>query len=251
MNAPVAAPILSIRAMGKRMESGGSVFELEIPELDLLPGRFYGLVGRSGSGKSTMLDLLAMVSRPSHVDFFGLEVAGRRIDLADIIGRADDAAISAVRLAHFGYILQSGGLFPFLTVRENLRLPFLLAERKVDEGQLEKLAGLYDMGAQLDKKPGGLSGGQRQRVSILRALCLAPEIILADEPTASVDENMAEIIVAELRRLAKARGATVVMVSHDIDLVSRVADEIITLKPEPVAAGVTRTVVRLRAEVSR
>ena len=237
--------VLNIEGMVKRMRSGGSEFVLEVPALAIERGRFYGLVGRSGSGKSTMLDLLAMVARPTEVSAYTLHVRGEVIDLSRIVRSDSDGEISRIRLSHFGYILQSGGLFSFLTVRENLRLPFMMSGRAVDEDLIERLVSIYDMGDQLDKKPSGLSGGQRQRVSVLRSLCLNPDIILADEPTASVDENMAEVIVGELKRLARDRGATVIMVSHDVDLVNAFADEVVSLKPEIMGDGVTRSVVRL------
>ncbi|MER9554336.1 ABC transporter ATP-binding protein [Mesorhizobium sp. M0323] len=235
--------VLNIQGMTKRLESGGSQFILEIPELNLRRGRFYGLVGRSGSGKSTLLDLLAMVARPSEVNRYELRVDDKTIDLSRMLLNGEDREISRVRLAHFGYILQSGGLFSFLTVRENLQLPFMLDNRPADQAFIERLVELYDMKGQLDKKPSSLSGGQRQRVSILRSLCLSPDIILADEPTASVDENLADKIIGEMKRLAASTKATVIMVSHDLDLVKAFADEVITLKPRYESSQITRTVI--------
>lgn len=223
--------VLHIVGMVKRLESAGSKFILEVPELKLSRGQFYGLVGRSGSGKSTMLDLLAMVARPSELERYELHVGGKTVDISRMLQQQHDDEISRVRLAHFGYVLQSGGLFTFLTVRENLHLPFLLYNKPIDHAFIEQMVKLYDLADQLAKKPAALSGGQRQRISILRALCLRPEIILADEPTASVDETMADKIVGDLKRLAASTGATVLMVSHDIKLVSDFADAIISLKP--------------------
>lgn len=227
----------------KVLHSAGAQFDLQVPRLELERGKFYGVVGRSGSGKSTMLDLLAMVAKPTEVHAYQLGLEDRAIDLADMVLKDDDQRISSVRLNHFGYVLQTGGLFSFLTVGENLRLPFMLSERAVDEEHLQRLVALYDIGDHLHKKPSALSGGQRQRVSILRALCLRPTIVLADEPTASVDENMADKIVADLKRLAAEQGVTVVMVSHDLELVRKFADAVVTLRPEVVAEGQVRTVV--------
>ncbi|QFR33585.1 ABC transporter ATP-binding protein [Ancylobacter sp. TS-1] len=240
---PASSTVLQIRSLTKILESGGSRFELRIPDLSFQRGRFYGIVGRSGSGKSSLLDLLAMVSRPTMVDTYELIADRETVDLANIVQSGDDAEISRIRLRHFGYILQSGGLFSFLTVRENLQLPFILAGIEVNEDTIRQFVELYDMVAQLDKKPSQLSGGQRQRVSILRALSLSPQIVLADEPTASVDENMAEVIVGELKRLSQLNGVTVIMVSHDLDLVRSFADEIITLRPEMIGANSTLSVI--------
>ena len=119
----------------------------------------------------------------------------------------------------------------------------MMAGRAVDHARIEALADTFEMSAHLDKRPGGLSGGQRQRVSILRALVLAPGIILADEPTAAVDEAMAGVIVGELRRLARQQGATVIMVSHDRELVTAHADMVITLRPERTGENAVRSVV--------
>lgn len=238
MSGPV---VLRIAGLSKALESAGTRFELRVPELALERGKFYGVVGRSGSGKSTMLDLLAMVAKPTSVEAYQLLAPEGVLDLARIVLADDDRAISAVRLSHFGYVLQTGGLFSFLTIAENLRLPFALSDRPVDEAHIERLVSLYDMADQMHKKPSALSGGQRQRVSILRALCLKPTIVLADEPTASVDENLADLIVAELKRLAAEQGVTVIMVSHDIELVRKFADAIFTLRPELLADGQVRT----------
>ncbi|MER9871142.1 ABC transporter ATP-binding protein [Mesorhizobium sp. M0136] len=194
-------------------------FELAVPLFQLGRGKFYGLIGKSGSGKSTLLDLLAMVSQPTQVGSFELRTGEGAIDLADLLKRGRDAKICEVRLKHFGYILQTGGLFTFFTVRENLELPFRLSDRRPDREAIESIARTYELFDHLDKKPSVLSLGQRQRVSILRALCLRPDLVLADEPTASVDENMADIIVREFKSIAAEFGTTVLMVSHDTDLV--------------------------------
>jgi putative ABC transport system ATP-binding protein len=235
--------VLKISGLSKLLESAGAQFELRVPELSFERGKFYGVVGRSGSGKSTMLDLLAMVAKPTSVEQYQLHAPDGSLDLARIVLADDDKAISAARLNHFGYVLQTGGLFSFLTIEENLLLPFALSDRPVDEEHLARLVALYDMGDHLHKKPSALSGGQRQRVSILRALCLKPTIVLADEPTASVDENLADLIVAELKRLAAEHGVTVVMVSHDLELVKQFADAIVTMRAEVVRDGVVRTIV--------
>ena len=237
-------PVLSVTRLKKSLRSSTHRFDLHVPELSLDRGRFYGLVGKSGSGKSTVLDILAMVSMPTSVETF--EVGGDRgtVDVARLLARGDDAGISRVRLERFGYVLQSGGLFEFLTVRQNLELPKRLAGLTVSPGETEALAEVLDMAGHLDKHPAALSGGQRQRVSILRALSLAPAIVLADEPTASVDETMADVIVDELKTLARLHGSTVLMVSHDLDLIGDHADDVLALRPEAVAEG--HTVSRLQ-----
>jgi len=234
-------PVLHVVGLEKSLRSQAHRFDLRVPEISLEKGRFYGLVGKSGSGKSTMLDILAMVSLPSAVDTFRLESSEGEIDISALLKRGDDRRISQVRLNSFGYILQSGGLFEFLTVRQNLELPKKMANKDVVAGETEQFSAIFEMDQHLDKYPSELSGGQRQRVSILRALSLSPPIVLADEPTASVDEMMADIIVEELRTLAKSRGSTVLMVSHDLDLINNHSDEVLMLTPESVGAAHTRS----------
>ena len=235
--------VLSVSGLRKSLQSSTHRFDLEVPAISLERGRFYGLVGKSGSGKSTLLDILAMVSMPTTVESFMVGGSGGSVDIAALLARRDDPKISRVRLEFFGYVLQSGGLFEFLTVRQNLDLPKHLAGAPVSRRDTEKLADIFDMAEHVDKYPSELSGGQRQRVSILRALSLAPSIVLADEPTASVDETMADIIVEELKALAKSRGSTVLMVSHDLELIDCHADEVLALKPE--AVSIEHTISRL------
>jgi putative ABC transport system ATP-binding protein len=131
-----------------------------------------------------------------------------------------------------GYVLQSGGLISFLTVRQNLEMPFQLVGRDPDTARIVAMAERFGIGTQLDKKPRHLSGGQRQRVAILRALMLKPALVLADEPTAAVDQVRARQIVAEFRGLAQEAQSTIVMVSHDRELLESVADRIIELSTE-------------------
>ena len=233
--------IMSVKNLSKKLVSAGGEFELFVENLELQAGRFYALVGKSGSGKSTLLDLLAMVSSPSAIGDFTLFAKGERTDVAGLLSSGDDAELSRVRREAFSYILQTGGLFQFLTVRENIELPFQIQGLTAEPGYIEDLAAQFDMKAQLDKKPSGLSGGQRQRASILRALAVKPAVVLADEPTAAIDETMADVIVAEMKALASQQGSTVVMVSHDTDLVERFSEETYLLKPMVVSSRLTRS----------
>ena len=227
--------VLSVRGLVKTLRSSAHRFDLRIEELELMTGRFYGLVGKSGSGKSTTLDILAMVSAPTEVTRFVLSTPSGEVDVADLIRRNDDKRISRIRLNHFGYILQTGGLFEFLNVRQNLELPMRLSGRAPRPDDIKALASTFEIDGHLAKPPSALSGGQRQRVSILRALSLSPLLVLADEPTASVDETMADAIVQQLKDLAAVRGSTVLMVSHDLELIDAVADEVFVLRPRAVS----------------
>ena len=224
-------PVLVINELVKRREQAGSAFELRIPEVALEAGRFYGVVGPSGSGKSTLLDVLALVLRPTSVGRFEISTAGqvRPWRIHELWQRQDEGRLAEARKTLFGYVLQSGGLIGFLTVRQNLSVPFQLVGRTPDMRRIEEMADRFGVGRELDKKPRFLSGGQRQRVAILRALMLEPTLILADEPTAAVDQVRARQIVSEFRTLALASGCTIVMVSHDRGLIGGVADHILEL----------------------
>lgn len=262
---PTVDYILTIYGMVKILADGDTAFHLEIPEFKLRRGSFCGLVGRSGSGKSTMLDLLAMVSKPSAVESHNLSIRvdqdnNKLVDVASRMGtdgmvprskkttmsRSDDKFISMLRQEHFGYVLQSGGLFPFLSVRENLELPFRMSGRPFDRARMEAQIARFDLTDQLDKKPSGLSGGQRQRVGILRALATNPALLLADEPTAAVDENMAEIIMREMRNMAIEQGTTVIVVSHDIQLIESHADQLVRLRPKGYGVNQTCSICQLK-----
>ena len=166
--------VLQVRDLTKSLKSPSHRFDLIVPGILLKSGRFYGLVGKSGSGKSTMLDILAMVSLPTSVGTFDVAGAEGKIDISHLLDEGDDRRISEVRLKSFGYILQSGGLFEFLTVRQNLELPKQMAGLCITAGETEALAKSFEMVPHIDKFPRELSGGQRQRVSVLRALSLAP-----------------------------------------------------------------------------
>lgn len=244
--------VLEISGLMKRREQGGSAFELRIPALSLESGRFYGVVGPSGSGKSTLLDMLALVMRPSEVETFRITSpeTGSWRDIAGLWRKDDELGLADIRKSMLGYVLQSGGLIGFLTVRQNLELPFQITGYVADQTRIDDMAGRFGIGDQLDKKPRHLSGGQRQRVAILRALMLQPPLILADEPTAAVDQIRARQIVREFRDLAIEAGCTIVMVSHDLDLVSNVSDHVLELETGDDGAGTALSVARWRSGAS-
>lgn len=223
--------VLEIRNLAKRREQAGNAFELRVPSVVLEHGRFYGIAGKSGSGKSTLLDMLALVMRPTSTESFRITSAttGESWEVGELWQRGDELTLAGIRRSMCGYVLQSGGLIGFLSVRQNLEIPFQLVGVVPDQSRIETMAERFGVARELSKKPRYLSGGQRQRVAILRALMLSPPLILADEPTAAVDHERAKQIVAEFRQLALEAGSTIVMVSHDHELLAGVADEILDL----------------------
>ncbi|QDV07867.1 Bacitracin export ATP-binding protein BceA [Planctomycetes bacterium Poly30] len=184
------------------------VTPLEEVDLDIEQGEFLVLLGPSGSGKTTLLNLLAGIDRPQAgtVTVGGLNVAATRA-----------GKLARWRSATVGYVFQRANLVPVLTAYENVEMPLWLHRHsKSDRHARVSLAltavGLGDRARHLPKQ---LSGGQEQRVAIARAIVADPDLIVADEPTGSLDAKSAEGILTLLRRLNEERGKTIVMVTHD------------------------------------
>ena len=190
-------------------------FTLNVPELIIRRGEKVALVGFSGCGKSTLLDLLAMVLRPDKAqDFRFFTEKGRGLDVMDAWRRKTLDSLAQARMMHIGYVLQTGGLFPFLSVRENIcisRRGLGLSLKDAVEGIAERL----DIGRHLDKLPGQLSVGERQRVAIARAMAHRPSVVIADEPIASLDPMNAENIMNLFTNLTDEYGLTLIMATHD------------------------------------
>ncbi|WP_143156416.1 ABC transporter ATP-binding protein [Desulfacinum infernum] len=238
--------MVRLEGLVKTRSQNESVFELHVPDFRVAPGSMVAVVGESGCGKSTLLDLLALVMAPTRVDRF--EIAPRPPappwDAAALWSRGDESSLAALRREYFGYVLQTGGLLPFLSVRRNIELPGAINGGRPSRRRLEALA--RDMGLEscLDRMPSSLSIGQRQRAAILRALAHGPRLVLADEPTAAVDKARARTIMGDLHRLAREEGAAVVVVTHDTDLVMDRADAVYSFELEVVSAVATRSVCR-------
>ena len=173
-------------------------------------GEFWAIMGHSGSGKSTMLQILGCIDRPTS--------GGYRLDGREV-SRLDDDALSDVRLKYIGFVFQSFNLIPQLTVAENIALP--LYYQGVDDATSMRRAAEYadyvGLGQRLKHRPNQLSGGQQQRVAIARALATDPVVILADEPTGNLDTAMSVEIMNLFTDLHR-RGKTIVMVTHEDDI---------------------------------
>lgn len=202
--------MLNLSAVHKSRGTGSQRYSLVIPALQLRAGEQLAIIGPSGCGKSTLLDLLALVLAPDQVGRF-------EFDNTDIGGlwRADQqSTLAALRSQHLGYVLQTGGLLGFLDVRGNIALSRQLLGLK-DDGSVVRLAEQLEISDQLAKKPADLSVGQRQRVSCARALAHAPQLVLADEPTASLDPLNAERVMQALLAQAREHRAACVIATHD------------------------------------
>lgn len=217
-------PALLLRNINKTLERGGVRFRLEVSSLEVERGQFVAVVGRSGCGKSTLLDIVGLIRRP---DSAGRLSIGLRDGSPLELSTAGDRTRAMARRCLLGYVLQSGGLLPFLTAEENIRFRATLAGVQIRPDELNDLTVALGIREQLSKKPQFLSGGQRQRVALARAMIHSPQLLLADEPTGAVDQETARDIVVQMKRLAVERRTAVVMVTHDVPLVQAVADRMI------------------------
>ena len=165
-----------------------------------------------------------------------------RVDLLQV----SPSVKAQIRGSEIGYVLQSGGLFPFLDVLDNIMLPGRLlgiSESVLKERAVE-LASSIGIADQLHKKPQHLSGGQRQRVAIARAVVHNPPIVLADEPTAAVDQVSANDICVLLRKIVQENNASLVIVSHDRELMKKYADYEVTFKLNKDERGIVSTLLK-------
>lgn len=191
-------------------------------DLHVKEGEIVAIVGRSGSGKSTLLNLMSGYIKPTSGEIL---IGGKNVTALSEGDWAD------FRLTHLGFMFQSFQLIPSMTAFENAELPLVLqgaspSRRKdrvmelLDQVGIAEFAGHY---------PGELSGGQQQRVSVARSLMLNPPIVLADEPTGSLDTDNERQLLSLIRTLNKERGTTFVLITHD-DQVASTAHRIMTLK---------------------
>lgn len=235
------APLVLLRGMTKRREQGGSAFNLNVPALDIAVGEVVAVVGDSGCGKSTLLDILALVMEPTGVERFELCLDGHEpvVDVRALWQTGAETRLAALRRDHLGYVLQTGGLLPFLSVVDNMTLPARVKGLPDPLALIGDLAERMGLGGCLARMPDSLSIGQRQRVAILRALLHGPRLVLADEPTAAVDKARAETIMEDLHSLARERSVSVVVVTHDVGLVAEVADRTYGFRMDQISESET------------
>lgn len=182
---------------------------------------FLGILGTSGSGKSTMLNILGMLDVPTSGVY----------RLEDVeVDRLTDAELATIRNRKIGFIFQGFNLFPHLTVEQNVEIPMLYARigRRERRERAKELATRVGLGHRLDHRPNQLSGGECQRVAIARALSNRPAFLLADEPTGNLDEKTGLEIMKLFHELNDG-GVTVIMVTHNPDL-EKHFDQIVHLR---------------------
>lgn len=184
----------------------GPVKILDQIDLEVAAGETVALVGPSGSGKTSLLMLLAGLERASAGD---LVVAGARL------GALDEEARAAFRRQHVGIVFQSFHLMESMTALENVALPLELAGQGDAWARAQAALESVGLGARLAHRPGSLSGGEQQRVALARAFVASPALLLADEPTGNLDQATGAMVMALLFGLQRAKGTTLILVTHD------------------------------------
>ncbi|WNC15676.1 ABC transporter ATP-binding protein [Brevibacillus brevis] len=218
--------ILKIEHLSKVFGKGDTAVKaLDDVSFSVNKGEFVAIVGPSGSGKSTLLHLLGGVDRPTSGKVF--------VDSTDMYS-LNETQLAIFRRRQIGLIYQFYNLLPILTVEENMQLPLLLDEHKVDQKLFDDLVKTLDLQNRLHHLPNQLSGGQQQRVSIGRALMNQPAIILADEPTGNLDSKNSSEIIDLLKMFNKTYHQTLIMITHD-ERIALQADRIIAIEDGRIA----------------
>jgi putative ABC transport system ATP-binding protein len=204
---------LIARGIGKTVKSGDrDLVILRDIDLAVTSGEALAIVGASGSGKSTLLAILAGLDTPS---------AGKvELEGADLFALDEDAR-AELRGRAVGFVFQSFQLLPALSALENVMLPLELAGRRDAEQAAREVLSRVGLAERLHHAPKHLSGGEQQRVALARAFVARPKLLLADEPTGSLDAQAGREVIALLFDLNRAAGTTLVMVTHDESLASR------------------------------
>lgn len=200
---------VELKGLSKTYGEGALAFQaLKGIDLKVQSGEFMMLVGPSGSGKTTLLSILGCVLSPTSGEafLFGEPLHGRK-----------ERELPNLRLSYIGFIFQGHNLMPALTVEQNVAFPLELRGYSHHAALVEArdVLAAVGMSDKLTKHPDALSGGQRQRVAVARAVAGKPPLILADEPTASLDAETGGQVTSLLKKLSTERGHTVIVVTHD------------------------------------
>src|SRR6185369_164495 len=231
---PVRATLVA-HGLTKVYRSG----EVEVRALDgvdftLCEGELSVLLGPSGSGKSTLLNILGGLDTPTTGDIRFRE---------QLLGAADEAALTRCRREHVGFVFQFYNLVPSLTARENVALVTEIARHPMDPTEALALVGLAD---RIDHFPAQLSGGEQQRVAIARAIAKQPDILLCDEPTGALDSSTGILVLEAIERVNRELGTSTALITHNT-VIASMADRVVRIadgRIQSVETNAQRTPVR-------
>lgn len=213
--------ILEIKNVSKYYGSKDNLVKaVDDVSFQIYQGEFVVILGTSGSGKSTLLHMLAGVDVPSEGEIF---IIGENIT------KMKKNKLAVFRRKNIALIYQFYNLIPVLNIEENMTMPLKLNHEKPDKEEVNRIVKLLRLEDRRMHLPSQLSGGQQQRVAIARALMMKPKVLLADEPTGSLDSKNRKDIIAYFQKINKENGQTIVMVTHD-DEIAKVADRILYMK---------------------
>jgi acetoin utilization transport system ATP-binding protein len=219
--------MITIKGVSHRYTMGKKAKETVVPVLrhinfHVQKGEIVSLVGKSGSGKSTLLHIIGGFIKPTSGE---VEINGAAITAWD------EGRLADFRLQHIGYIFQNFQLIPSMTAAQNIELPLILngTSKQIRDQKVADMLRQVELEAYPHHYPSELSGGQQQRVAIARALILDPPLILADEPTGSLDSDTEAELLALIRKLNKQNGITFFLITHDQE-VAAIADRQLEIK---------------------
>jgi len=234
--------LIAVRGMSKSYTMGSNtVMALDAVSLDIAEGEFVAIMGASGSGKSTFMNLLGCLDTPSAGEY---RLAGEKVsDLTT-------DQLATIRNRRIGFVFQQFNLLPRTSALENVELPLLYSSIPSAERRALAMARLNEvgLGSRTDHQPSQLSGGQQQRVAIARALANNPSLILADEPTGALDSRTSIEIMALLQKL-NAQRMTIVMVTHEPDI-AVFASRIVTFRDGKIISDVKNTPADAQSQLS-
>lgn len=226
-------------------------FRLHVADFSVQRGEHVAITGPSGCGKSTMLELLGMILRPDTAETMTFAFDDVPVDAVRLWERCGSDTMALLRRQHMGYVLQTGELLPFLTVRENIELTASLVNRPDAAAIALRLMEALGIGHLPNALPASLSIGERQRAAIARALASKPKLLLADEPTAALDPHLSRTVMRMFLETARSTGVAVVMVSHDMALVQEFGFRNVPITISQNDNGITATLDDTATRVSK
>lgn len=216
-DAPPGEPVFRARGLSRRYRMGEvEVVALRSVDLDLYEGEFVVILGPSGGGKSTLLNILGGLDVPT---------SGEVIFREHRLTGASEAELTRFRREHVGFVFQFYNLIPSLTALENVALVTEIADHPLAAEEALRMVGLED---RMDHFPAQLSGGEQQRVAIARAVVKRPDVLLCDEPTGALDYATGKLVLEVLERVNQELGATTVIITHNASIAA-MADRVVRI----------------------